>query len=41
MAAPDWSNTTEKLLKTSNIPNNTQISFGDISRQLVTQDNTS
>ena len=30
MAAPDWSNTTEKLLKTSNIPNNTEISFGQI-----------
>ena len=30
MAAPDWSNTTQKLLKTANIPNNTEISFGQI-----------
>ena len=30
MAAPDWSNTTQRLLQTSNIPNNTEISFGQI-----------
>ena len=30
MAAPDWSNTTQKLLKTANIPNNSEISFGSI-----------
>ena len=30
MAAPDWSNTTQKLLKTADIPNNSEISFGAI-----------
>ena len=30
MAAPDWSNTTQQLLKTSDIPNNTEFSFGQI-----------
>ena len=30
MAAPDWSNTTQELLKTSQYPNNTEYSFGTI-----------
>ena len=30
MAAPDWSNTTQQLLKTSQYPNNTEYSFGTI-----------
>ena len=30
MAAPDWSNTTQKLLRTQQIPNNSEISFGAI-----------
>ena len=30
MAAPDWSNTTQRLLKTSQYPNNTEYSFGTI-----------
>ena len=30
MPASDWSNTTQKLLKTSNIPSGTEISWGQI-----------
>ncbi len=30
MANTDWSNTTKKLLKTTDIPDQTQISYGDI-----------